>query len=237
MAHVFLLNDWAGLTADLTDPHKAAGVFTARGVGPREIGGLAAGLLAVSVLLFSRLGVVTAALALAIAFLSALYSLPRAHWKGRPLLSSAVHLGGGIVHFLLGYSVGGAIDRRGVATALFFALIFAAGHLTQEVRDSKGDAGNAIRTNAVTFGQRRTFTASLVLFALAHILLLLLALGGMIPRPLAAFTLLYPVQLYWSFETLREGLTFGSVSRLQIRYRALYAAIGVAIVAVLCVSG
>lgn len=238
MAHVFLLNDWAGLTADLADPHKAAGVFTARGVGPREIGGLAAGLLAVSVLLFSGLSLVTAALALAIALLSALYSFPGIHWKGRPLLSSAVHLGGGIVHFLLGYSVGSAIDRRGVATALFFALIFAAGHLTQEVRDSKGDARNAIRTNAVTFGQRRTFAASLILFALAHILLLLLALEGMIPRPLAAVPLLYPVQLYWSFEALREGLTFGSVSRLQARYRALYAAIGVAMtVAVLCVSG
>src|SRR6476469_9875323 len=87
MAHVFLLNDWAGLTGDLADPHKAAGVFTVRGVGPREIGGLAAGLLAASVLLFSRLGPVTAALALAIALSSALYSLPRFHWKGRPLLS------------------------------------------------------------------------------------------------------------------------------------------------------
>ncbi|HEX2642370.1 MAG TPA: UbiA family prenyltransferase, partial [Thermoanaerobaculia bacterium] len=231
MAHVFLLNDWAGLITDLTDPHKAAGVFTARGVGRREIGGLAAGLLGASVLLFGRLGPVTAALALAIALMSALYSLPRLHWKGRPLLSSAVHLGGGIVHFLLGYSVGSAIDRRGVATALFFALIFAAGHLTQEVRDSRGDARNAIRTNAVTFGQRRTFAASLVLFTLAHILLLLLALGGTVPRPLAAVSLLYPVQLYWSFETLREGLTFGGVSRLQARYRALYACIGVAIVA------
>jgi uncharacterized YccA/Bax inhibitor family protein len=89
----------------------------------------------------------------------------------------------------------------------------------------------------VTFGQRRTFAASLVLFTLAHILLLVLALGGLIPRPLAAVSLLYPIQLYWSFETLREGLTFGSVSRLQARYRVLYAFIGVAIVAVLCVSG
>src|SRR5690242_3704217 len=31
MAHVFILNDWSGLTADLADPNKAAGVFTARG--------------------------------------------------------------------------------------------------------------------------------------------------------------------------------------------------------------
>ena len=231
MAHVFLLNDWAGLTADLADPHKAAGVFTARGVGPREIGGLAAGLLAVSVLLFSRLSVVTAALALAIALLSALYSLPRIHWKGRPLLNSAVHLGGGIVHFLLGYSVGSAIDRRGVATALFFALIFAAGHLTQEIRDHQGDVLNDIRTNSVAFGERRTFAASLVLFTLAHALLLFLALEGIVPRALAALVAVYPIHLRWSLKALGEGLTYASVCRLQVRYRALYAIVGLAMAA------
>src|SRR4051794_1031693 len=31
IAHAFILNDWSGLTTDLTDPNKAAGVFTARG--------------------------------------------------------------------------------------------------------------------------------------------------------------------------------------------------------------
>src|SRR5258706_7894246 len=56
MAHIFMLNDWSGLTTDLTDTNKAAGVFTARGVGRKEIGGLAASLLALSLLLFSRLG-------------------------------------------------------------------------------------------------------------------------------------------------------------------------------------
>src|SRR5260221_14748776 len=45
VAHIFILNDWSGVTSDLADPHKAAGVFTARGVGRREMGGLAAGLL------------------------------------------------------------------------------------------------------------------------------------------------------------------------------------------------
>src|SRR5215208_4593765 len=56
VAHIFLLNDWSGLTTDLADPNKAAGVFTARGAGRKEVGGLAAGLLALSLLLFSRLG-------------------------------------------------------------------------------------------------------------------------------------------------------------------------------------
>src|ERR1700681_1173412 len=103
MAHIFMLNDWSGLTTDLADPNKAASVFTARGVGRKEIGGLAAGLLALSLLLFSRLGPSTLCLALAIATLSALYSLPYFNWKSRPLLSSAAHLAGGALHFLLGY--------------------------------------------------------------------------------------------------------------------------------------
>jgi 4-hydroxybenzoate polyprenyltransferase len=234
VAHIFMLNDWSGLATDLADPNKAAGVFTARGVDRREIGGLTAGLLAVSLLLFSRLGPGTLCLALAIAALSALYSLPRCNWKGRPLLNSAAHLAGGVLHFLLGYSLGNAIDGRGLATAAFFALTFAAGHLTQEIRDHQGDALNAIRTNAVIFGRRRTFAASLVLFTLAHALLLLLALRGILPRPLAALAVLYPVHLRWSLKTLAEGLTYASIRRLQARYRALYAVVGLVMVAALC---
>ncbi len=233
MAHIFMLNDWSGLTADLTDPNKARSVFTARGVGQKEIGVLAAGLLALSLFLFSRLGPSTLWLALAIAALSALYSLPRFNWKGRPLLNSAAHLVGGALHFLLGYSLGNAIDRRGLATATFFALTFAAGHLTQEVRDYQGDVRNAIRTNAVIFGPRRTFDASLALFTLAHALLFFLALTGILPRPLVALIVLYPVYLRWWQKTRVEGLTYASIRRLQARYRALYALIGLAMVAAL----
>ena len=233
VTHIFMLNDWSGLPIDLADPNKAARVFTARGVGHREMGALTAALLVLSLLLFSVLGPITLGLSLGIATLSALYSLPRFNWKGRPLLNSVAHLAGGILHFLLGYSVGNVIDRRGFAIATFFALIFVAGHLTQEIRDHQGDAINAIRTNAVVFGPRRTFVASLVLFTLAQILLLLLALQGVLPRPLAALVALYPLQLLWSLETIRDGLTYASVSRLQVRYRAFYAVIGLAMVVAL----
>jgi 4-hydroxybenzoate polyprenyltransferase len=234
VSHIFMLNDWSGLTTDLADPNKAAHVFTARGVGRGRMGVLTAALLAVSLLVFSRLGPITLGLSLAIAALSAFYSLPQFNWKGRPFLNSVAHLAGGILHFLLGYSLGSAIDSRGLAIATFFALIFAAGHLTQETRDHEGDAVNGIRTNAVVFGPRRTFAASVVLFTVAHVLLLLLALQGVLPRPLGALVALYPLQLYWSIETLREGLTYATVSRLQSRYRALYGFIGLAMVAALC---
>src|SRR5256885_12421747 len=94
VSHIFMLNDWSGLTTDLADPNRAARVFTARGVGQREMGVLTAGLLVLSLLLFSRLGPVTLGLSLAIATLSALYSLPRFNWKGQPLLNSSAHLAG-----------------------------------------------------------------------------------------------------------------------------------------------
>jgi 4-hydroxybenzoate polyprenyltransferase len=137
------------------------------------------------------------------------------------------------LHFLLGYSLGRAPDARGLAIGAFFALIFTAGHLTQEVRDFDGDAANAIRTNAVIFGRRWTFVASLVLFALANLLLLVLAFKGIVVRPLAVLVILYLVQVRWSLATMAEGFSYASVSRLQTRYRALYAVVGVAMVVAL----
>ena len=233
VAHIFVLNDRSNLTADLTDPNKAADVFTARGVGSAEMGVLAAALLAASLALVSRLGVMTLSIAIGIAALSALYSLPPFSWKGQPLLNSAAHLAGGGLHFLLGYSLGHVIDRRGLVIATFFAVTFTAGHLTQELRDYRGDKRSGIRTNAIVFGRRRTFFASVVLFTLSHALLLCLCLWGVLPRPLAMLFVLYPVQYGWSLQALRERLTYASITRLQTRYRVLYAVIGAALAAAL----
>jgi 4-hydroxybenzoate polyprenyltransferase len=236
VSHIFLLNDWSGLTADYADPNKASRVFTARGVSHGEIAVLTAGVLVVSLVLFSQLGVIPCALALAIALLSGLYSVPRFDWKGRPLFNSIAHLAGGLLHFLLGYTLANALDPRGLATAMYFALIFVAGHLTQEVRDYEGDATSSIRTNAVAFGKRRTFIASLILFGVAHILLFVLASRGTIPHALAMSVALFGLQVRWSLQALREGLTYRAVCRLQDRYRVLYAVIGGAIVAALFIA-
>jgi 4-hydroxybenzoate polyprenyltransferase len=233
VSHIFMLNDWAGLHADLADPNKASRVFTTRGVGRTEMAALTGGILVLSLVLFGFLGPVTLSLAIGIAALSALYSLPRFNWKGRPLFNSVAHVAGGILHFLLGYSLAHDVDGRGLAIATFFALIFVAGHLTQEVRDHQGDADSGIRTNAVVFGPRRTFAASLAMFAIAHAILLALAVSGLLPRLLGALVVLYAIQVVWSLQTLREGLSFANISRLQTRYRVLYAFIGVAMVAAL----
>jgi len=229
VAHIFLTNDWAELDTDITDRNKAEAFLTAALGSRNEIAGVMIILLAASLSLFSLLGGLPLLLAVAIAIASAFYSLPHLHLKGIPILSSMLHLIGGALHFLLGYSVASVIDGRAIAVSGFFALTFAAGHLTQELRDYEGDARNGIRTNAVTFGQRRTFVASLLLFTFAHVLLCYLALRGILPRPVAIVIALYPLHLYWSLKTLSNGLNYANICRLQARYRTIYAIIGLVI--------
>ena len=234
VAHVFSFNDWAGIALDSNDPNKSADVFVTRGISRRGVAVLSLALLAASLFLLALLPLPALLVGIAIAGLGALYSHPAFDAKGTPVLSSLPHLVGGALHFLLGYSVFGAIDPRGILIALYFALTFTAGHLNQEVRDHDGDRLNGIRTNAVAFGKTPAFVAGLVLFTLAYADLFFLAYRGIVPTPLAVLpSVLYPVHVFWSITTLRGGLSFARVSRFQNRYRMLYAVIGVAIVAAL----
>lgn len=235
VAHIFVFNDWAGVDADLKDDNKVAGVFATKGISRSTMRWSWITPLVVSLALFSILGARLLVMAIAIAAVSFLYSQPRSPAKGMPVLSSILHVSGGIVHFLLGYSLFSAIDERGLAVALFFGLTFAAGHLNQEARDFDGDARNGIKTNAVTFGRTPTFIAGLVVFTLAYGHLVVLATTATIPRYLAGLGILYLPHLYWSWNVIDEGLSFDNIGQLQSRYRAIYAVIGAAMLAALLI--
>ena len=116
----------------------------------------------------------------------------------------------------------------GVACSVFFGLVFAAGHLNQEVRDHEGDLLNGIRTSAVVFGCRRAFLASLVIFTAAYALLIALAAFNILPRVLLWSDLLWLLQVAWSAQALRRGLGFETAQWMQRRYRMLFAVIGLA---------
>ena len=233
VSHVFVLNDWSGVNGDLRSPNRASTVFVNRGIHRSEIGYLSVALLALSLLLLIPLGLRMLLIVLAIAGVSGLYSSPMVHGKGIPLFNSLLHLAGGMLHFLLGYSFFSAIDARGLEIGGYFALIFAAGHLTHEARDWDMDQLNSIRTNAVTFGKARSFAAGLALFTLAPGLLVLLSAHNIVPHPLVWIAALYPLHLYWSLRTLYAGLTFDSIQQLRVRYRVLYAMIGVVMIVAL----
>lgn len=231
VAHVFLLNDWSGFQQDLLDPARSAGVFVNRGIRRREVGALMLVLLLLSLLVFGRLGPATLGLGAMIAIASAMYSFPRVGLKGIPLANSVLHLVSGVLHFLMGYSVFRHPDLEGLQIGLFFAVIFSAGHLTQEVRDGDADLRNGIQTNAVRFGKRRSFIAGFVLFTLADALLVGLAWSGTVPQVLGLLiAAIYPLHGCWTLQALREGLPFASVRRLQLRYRLLYAGIGMVMI-------
>ena len=228
VAHVFVLNDWSGIESDLKDPTRASWTFIAKGVSRTEIGYLALGLLAIGLAIFWLIGAAPFLVAVAIAALSALYSMPSFNIKGVPLYSSALHLLGGALHFLLGYLTLRSIDGRGIAVSCFFGLVFSAGHLTHQARDLEGDSLNGIRTTAVAFGKVQCFFGSLALFSAAYALLAALAASGSVPFVLMFAVALYPFHLYAAWRALRGGLTYEALRRLQASYRGIFALIGIA---------
>src|ERR1700752_1857730 len=76
VAHVFVFNDWSGMTADLQDPNRAPSVFVRKGIGRSELGYLWITLLAFGLVLFALLGAQPLIIGVLLSIASALYSAP-----------------------------------------------------------------------------------------------------------------------------------------------------------------
>jgi len=227
-AHVFVFNDWAGHSSDVLDPRRATHVFSRRGISVRQVARVAVALLILANVAFAAVGGPAILLGAAIAALSLLYSCSPRFGKNTPVVASLNHLLGGMLHFLLGYTLTRDLDASGLVISLFFGLVFAAGHLNQEVRDYEGDLLNGIRTSAVVFGCRRAFLASLCIFTVAYALIAGLAEVGILPRLLLLSALVWALHVAWSLRALRRGLGFETALWMQRRYRLLFAFIGLA---------
>jgi 4-hydroxybenzoate polyprenyltransferase len=227
-AHIFIFNDWAGYSGDLRDPRRATRVFTQQGISRRQVAHVAIALLILAGVALGIVGGPALLLGAAIAAISVLYSCSPHVGKRTPIVGSINHLLGGSLHFLLGYTVSGTLDARGLLISLFFGLVFAGGHLNQEVRDYEGDLLNGIRTSAVVFGRRRAFLASMGAFTAAYAIVIGSALLGILPGLLLGCTLLWLLHAAWSLRALRRGLGFETALWIQRRYRLLFALIGLA---------
>ncbi len=232
VAFIFLFNDWADLRVDRNAPSKAEDVFTSRGVTQRQMLVFCIFLASVSLMLMALLSWISLTLAAGIALAGVLYSWPAGGAKGLPVASSLTHLVGQCLQFLLGYTLQAAIDSRSLQLGVFFALVFVGGHLNQEVRDHETDRDSGVRTNAVTFGQRPVFFASLLLFTAAFAYLGWLAMRGTVAREMAFLIMLYPVYAIVCWRAYASGLSFTSATRLKLAYRLIFMAIGVGIVAI-----
>ncbi|GMV30038.1 MAG: hypothetical protein AMXMBFR59_21630 [Rhodanobacteraceae bacterium] len=230
-AHIFVFNDWAGHASDLRDPLRAPHVFSRHGISRREVAWMSMALLVVALAAFAGVGATALLFGMAIAALGFLYSGSPILGKNTPVASSINHLAGGTLHFLLGYTLNHTLDANGVGIGLFFGLVFAAGHLNQEVRDHDGDRINGIRTNAVAFGRRRAFLASVGTFTAAYAMLVVLAATGVLPQLLLWSPLAWLLHLAWSRQALRHGLDFDTALWMQRHYRWLFALVGLVMLA------
>lgn len=227
-AHVFLLNDWVDYSSDARDLRRPGLGADGYGISRDQIARVAIALLILANVAFAALGTSAMLFGAGIATLSLLYSLSPSLGKSTPIAASLNHLIGGGLHFLLGYTMGRAVDARGVALSLFFGLVFAAGHLNQEVRDYESDLANGIGTSAVAFGCRRGFLASVCLFTAAYLLIVGLAALGDLPKILLLSAIAWLLQAGWSLQALRRGLGFKTALWMQRRYRLLFALVGLA---------
>ncbi|TDR42062.1 4-hydroxybenzoate polyprenyltransferase [Tahibacter aquaticus] len=230
-AHIFVFNDWAGYASDLRDPLRAPHVFSRQGIRRREVAWSAIALLVLAIVAFAAVGMPALLFGAAIAALGFLYSGSPVLGKSTPIAASLNHLLGGTLHFLLGYTLSHTLDANGAWIGLFFGLVFAAGHLNQEVRDYDGDLVNGIRTNAVVFGRRQAFLASLFTFTAAYAMLTGLAAFGILPRLLLWSSVAWLLHLAWSLHALRRGLDFETAQWMQRRYRWLFALVGLVMLA------
>ncbi|HYH58928.1 MAG TPA: UbiA family prenyltransferase [Thermoleophilaceae bacterium] len=227
-AHVFVFNDWAGYTSDAHDPRRAGPGSGGHDIGRGQVGWLAIALLVVAGVALAAVGASALLIGAGIAALSLVYSLSPRLGKSTPIAASLNHLVGGALHFLLGYTTAGAVDGTGVVLSAFFGLVFAAGHLMQEVRDCEFDSAHGIRTSAVVFGRRRAFLASFGLFTVAYGLVLGLAVSGVLPDVLLLSPIAWVLHAAFSRQALRRGLGFETAVWMQRRYRLLFAFVGLA---------
>lgn len=228
--HIFTFNDWAESIEAERENDPAVSQIKPGDISPRALFAFSFALLFASLLFFLFWSPRLFFLAAAIAASGIFYSHPSLNAKSMPIISTLLHLVGGVLHFLLGYALFSTIDRRGVLIGLFLGLTFAAGHPIQEIRDLDEDRRVGTKTNAVVFGQRATFFAGLILFTVEYMYLFWLAWSGLIPRFLVVLPVVfYPIHISWSVAPLRNGLTSTSITKFENRYRILYVLIGLAL--------
>lgn len=223
MAHIFVFNDWSDRIADslagqppamADEPPLDANHNLWLALGLAVAGVSLLGLLSVRLLLLSSL----------ILLFGVAYSFPmdRFKAKGIPLLSSALHFGGSVLTFLLGYALFSEINARGLVVGGYFGLIISAGHLVQEVQDFEADRAANIATHAVALGPRKAFLLGFVLFTVSFAYLYLLAAAGVLPEVVGYFLVFYPVLCLLGLDPWRSGLEHNSVHRFRGQYRVLF---------------
>ena len=194
--YVYAFNSWGGIDADrlnvrLDDHPVLTGDITEKQLRIIAYVGIAANLL-LYYAFFRRCFF----LAPFIAINWTIYSHPKIMAKARPIAGTSVHFSGGVLQLLLGYVAVASFDARGILAAIYFALVFAAGHLNHEVKDHDADLEAGLKTNAVFFGPKRVLSLAFFVFTVAFVYLFIITAAGYMGwHESWPFLAIYPVHL------------------------------------------
>jgi len=159
------------------------------------------------------------------------YSHPKVYAKARPIAGTTIHFIGGVLQFLLGYAAVQPLSGRAITIAVYFSLVFAAGHLNHEVKDYEPDKEAGLRTNAIVFGPERVFFFAFGVFTFAFAYLLALSFGGVLSwRYALPYLAIYPIH-YMLHQRATSGEWTGYDRTYQVVYRSLFVIAGMALVA------
>ncbi|MBZ0271778.1 UbiA family prenyltransferase [bacterium] len=227
--YVYVLNSWGGLKTDRENARLGGHPAVTGDVTPGQLLAVIYTGIAVAVFFYIRWFPQCFPIALAIAAVWTPYSHPDILAKARPFWGNVIHFTGGVLQFLLGYAVFAPIDATGVALSVFFAGVFAAGHLNHEVMDYDADKEMHLRTNAVVFGPRIMLKVAFGFFSFWVAYLALVSAAGIVPWKWSwPFLAIYPFHAI-ALSLFRPKPHEAYDRRYQAIYRGLFVAAGLVI--------
>ena len=185
-----------------------------------------------SLILFFLIKPVLAAFSAVSFLLWCVYSFPKKGFKYRPILGTLIHFIGQIIHFLMGYTVLAPLDKASAAAAVYFALLFSAGHINHELIDHDADEKSGIKTGAVCFGVTAWKKVSFALFTLAAIYISALSVTNKELLPLCfPFIISGFIHIIFKICTFKKPAVQTKFLEERRFYRILYFAAGIVFIA------
>lgn len=231
LAHAFLANDWSGYQYDLNDPNKQNRPHLNGDISINEIKFLSLFLVGLSLLFAFTLPYQSFLMTLGVIILNYLYSGRRVFLKSVPIASTFLHILGATFMFLIGYAYDGDFNWRGILVGLYFGLIYASGHLNHEITDVDSDKEAGINTSANTFGKKKMFITSFILFSFSFFYVFYLCLLGFLSSFLIWGILAsYLAYVFFFIKTLKSDLNYKSMISFRRSYRFIFLFWGILLV-------
>ncbi len=175
------------------------------------------------IFLFSFIDILLAILSMVSFLLWFLYSFPEKGLKYRPVAGTVIHFTGQIIHFHMGYIILKDMGIHSLLVSVYFAILFASGHINHELIDYEADKAMNVSSGAVFFGKKKWEKVSFMLFLFSTFYLIILMLLKVTEFVICwPFILAGTVHSVYRLKYLRKDLTRIRFLKERTFYRTVY---------------